>query len=66
MLANTGFDHSVSDYLEERNIALVGANVLMDGLGMTPLSKDWDYARTWQRIADEIFAEDILRINIQK
>jgi AcrR family transcriptional regulator len=66
MLANTGFDHSVSDYLEERNIALVGANVLMDGLGMTPLSKDWDYARTWQRIADEIFAEDILRINTQK
>lgn len=66
MLASTGFDHSVSDYLEERNIALVGANVLMDGLGMTPLSKDWDYEKTWQRIADEIFAEDMLRINTQK
>lgn len=65
MLANTGFDHSVSDYLEEQNIALIGANVLMDGLGMTPLSKDWDYEKTWQRIADEIFADEISMIEKQ-
>lgn len=63
MLASTGFDPSVSKFLEERNIALIGANVLMDGLGMTPLSKDWDYKNTWQRIADEIFAEEITMIN---
>lgn len=63
MLVNTGFDPSVSKFLEESNIALLGANVLMDGLGMTPLSKDWDYKNTWQRIADEIFAEEITMIN---
>jgi hypothetical protein len=24
-----------------------------------PLSKDWDYQKTWQRVEQEIFADDI-------
>jgi len=61
-LASTGFDDSVSTMLEEKNIALVGANVLMDGIGMTPLSKDWDYRASWQRIADEAFPEESRKV----
>ena len=59
MLASTGFDPAVSQMLEEKNIALMGANVLLDGIGMKPLSKDWDYRASWDRIARELFADEI-------
>ncbi len=61
MLEDTGFEHTISDLLEEKNIALIGANVLMDGIGMKPLSKEWDYRATWQRIAEEVFPEESQR-----
>ncbi len=64
MLEDTGFEHTISDLLEEKNIALIGANVLMDGIGMKPLSKDWDYRATWQRIAEEVFPEESQRASL--
>ncbi len=58
LLEDTGFEQTIGDLLEEKNIALIGANVLMDGIGMKPLSRDWDYRATWQRIAEEVFPEE--------
>ena len=58
MLEDTGFEHTISELLDQQNIALIGANVLMDGIGMKPLSKDWDYGASWQRIAEEVFPEE--------
>lgn len=58
MLEDTGFEHTISELLDKQNIALIGANVLMDGIGLKPLSKDWDYGSSWQRIAEEIFPEE--------
>jgi hypothetical protein len=31
-----------------------------------PLSKDWDYQKTWQRVEEEIFADDIQLIKRSK
>ncbi len=59
MLGRTGFEHQTNQQFEDVNISLIGANIVLDGLGMTPLSKDWDYESTWQRIADEVFADDL-------
>jgi len=64
MLEDTGFEHTISQLLEKRNIALIGANVLMDGIGMRPLSKDWDYRASWQRIAEEVFPEESQRAEL--
>lgn len=41
--------------LENQMAALNNANLLFDGFGWQPLSDQWDYAKTWQRIADELF-----------
>lgn len=62
MLADTGFEHSISDHLGDKNIALIGANVLMDGLGMKPLSTEWDYSATWERIGNEVFPEEVQQL----
>ena len=59
MLGRTGFDGQTRQQFDGVNISLIGANIVLDGIGMTPLSKDWDYNATWQRIADEIFAHDL-------
>ena len=59
MLARTGFDGQTRAQFDSVNIALLGVNTVLDGIGMTPLSRDWDYEKTWQRVADEVFAEQL-------
>lgn len=59
MLGRTGFDGQTRQQFEGVDITLVGANIVLDGMGMTPLSRDWDYEATWKRIAGEVFAEEL-------
>ncbi|MAK90915.1 MAG: TetR family transcriptional regulator [Oleibacter sp.] len=47
------------------NISLISSNVLLDGMGFRPLSKDWDYQNSWQRIEQECFAEEVALLNSQ-
>lgn len=37
--------------LEQQQLMLSGVNLLLDGLNWTPLSGDFDYQRSWRRIA---------------
>lgn len=34
-------------------------HVMLDGIGWHPLTRDWDYEKTFKRVANEIFAEEI-------
>lgn len=38
------------------------SQVLLDGYGWKPYTKDWDYAKTGQRIRDEVFKDEFSRL----
>lgn len=38
---------------------LHNANMLLDGLDWKPLSTEWDYRKTWQRVETELFNDEI-------
>ncbi|MCE2594293.1 TetR/AcrR family transcriptional regulator [Motilimonas cestriensis] len=42
---------------------LVNASIVLDGLQWQPYSWDWDYKASWQRIAEEIFYEELATLN---
>ncbi|MCZ4294707.1 TetR/AcrR family transcriptional regulator [Vibrio sinaloensis] len=42
---------------------LHNANMLLDGLNWKPLSSEWDYRKTWQRVEQELFAQEIEYLN---
>lgn len=48
--------------LDPNTLLLQNICILHDGMNWQPLSKDWDYRKTWQRVEQEIFADDIKRI----
>lgn len=48
--------------LNPNTILLQNISILHDGMNWTPLSKDWDYQKTWLRVEQEIFAEDVMAI----
>ena len=48
--------------LDSQTILLQNISILHDGMNWSPLSKDWDYQQTWQRIGQEVFADDIAAI----
>ncbi|MCG7495365.1 TetR/AcrR family transcriptional regulator [Vibrio sp. Of7-15] len=37
-------------------------NLVLDGLNWAPLSSDWDYKRTWNRIEQELFPTEIAHL----
>lgn len=41
---------------------LKNVNILMDGMGWLPLSRDWDYNSTWHRIGEQVFAEELQQL----
>ena len=41
------------------NSLLYHVSLLLDGLGWSPLTDDFDYAATWSKLKDDIYAEDI-------
>lgn len=45
--------------LDQDQALLSGINLLMDGMNWRPLSKEWDYTRSWHRIGSEIFFEEM-------
>jgi AcrR family transcriptional regulator len=58
-LTTTGFDTESSRAIRQRNLPLMAANLMMDGMGVMPSSKEWDYDKTWDRIAQEVFAPEL-------
>lgn len=50
------------DQMESRYSALFNANVLLDGLRWQPLSTEWDYHKSWQRIEKELFSEELAHL----
>ena len=46
------------DYALLHNISF-----LLDGMGWQPLSSQWDYMQSWQRIADEVFKDEIAELS---
>jgi hypothetical protein len=42
---------------------MVNHQVLLDGYGWRPLSTEWNYAETAERIRQEVFADDLKRIH---
>ena len=45
--------------LQDPYSVLHNANMLLDGLNWQPLSSDWDYRKTWRRVEQELFSEEI-------
>ncbi|KGK19834.1 TetR/AcrR family transcriptional regulator [Vibrio navarrensis] len=45
--------------LQDPFTVLHNANMLLDGLGWKPLSSEWDYRKTWRRVEQELFAEEL-------
>ena len=58
-LTTTGIDTESSRAIRQRNLPLMAANLMMDGMGVMPSSKEWDYDKTWDRIAQEVFAPEL-------
>lgn len=45
--------------LETEGALLFNINVLLDGMEWAPLSKECDYYKSWQRIGDEVFPQEL-------
>ncbi|GGD65405.1 TetR/AcrR family transcriptional regulator [Lacimicrobium alkaliphilum] len=45
--------------LDAEQSILLNINLLLDGMQFSPLSSEHDYAQSWQRISDQIFAEEV-------
>lgn len=52
LMITAGSVESISR-LEDRIPQLDNINILLDGMGWTPLSADWDYHHTWQQIQQQ-------------
>lgn len=44
-------------------VLLTNVNLLMDGMQWQPLSRDFDYAATWHRIGETLFAAEIRQLS---
>lgn len=59
-LMMTAPESKLVNSLNPNTLLLQNISILMDGMNWKPLSKDWDYQNTWQRVETEIFSEDVL------
>lgn len=57
-LLGTARDLTAVSRISSLNMPLLSANVMLDGLGFRPLSADWDYSQSWERIGHECFAQE--------
>ncbi|EGU33869.1 transcriptional regulator [Vibrio sp. N418] len=55
---NASNSHCISR-LQDPFSVLHNANMLLDGLNWQPLSTEWDYRKTWQRVEKELFKDEI-------
>ena len=58
-LMMTAPESKLVNNLDSNTLLLQNISILMDGMNWQPLSKDWDYQKTWQRVENEIFADDM-------
>ncbi|MCC2523686.1 TetR/AcrR family transcriptional regulator [Vibrio coralliilyticus] len=49
--------------LQDPFSVLHNANMLLDGLNWKPLSSEWDYKKTWRRVEQELFSQEIEYLN---
>lgn len=61
-LATSAAEAKAVNRLDPNTLLLQNISILLDGINWQPLSKDWDYQKTWQRVEEEIFSDDILLI----
>lgn len=45
--------------LQDPFTVLHNANMLLDGLGWKPLSSEWDYRKTWQKVEHTLFKDEL-------
>jgi hypothetical protein len=58
-LAASASEAKAVNRLDPNTLLLQNIGILLDGMNWQPLSKDWDYQKTWQRVEEEIFADDL-------
>jgi AcrR family transcriptional regulator len=58
-LANNATEATAVNRLNPNTVLLQNISILLDGMNWQPLSKDWNYQETWQRVENEIFSDDI-------
>jgi AcrR family transcriptional regulator len=58
-LAASASEAKAVNRLDPNTLLLQNIGILLDGMNWKPLSKDWDYQKTWQRVEKEIFADDL-------
>lgn len=58
-LATSAAEAKAVNRLDPNTLLLQNISILLDGMNWLPLSKDWDYQKTWQRVEKEIFADDV-------
>lgn len=59
ILATSAKEAKAINRLDPNTLLLQNIGIVLDGMNWHPLSKDWDYQKTWQRVEREIFADDI-------
>ena len=62
-LATSATEAKAVNRLDPNTLLLQNISILLDGMNWLPLSRDWDYQKTWLRVENEIFADDIQLIN---
>ncbi|MDN3681164.1 TetR/AcrR family transcriptional regulator [Vibrio tapetis] len=58
-LAKNASESYCIDRLQDPYSVLHNASILLDGLNWKPLSSEWDYRKTWQRVEQELFPEEV-------
>ncbi len=58
-LATSATEAKAINRLDPNTLLLQNISILLDGMNWQPLSKDWDYQKTWLRVEEEIFSDDI-------
>ncbi|WP_337880465.1 TetR/AcrR family transcriptional regulator [Rheinheimera sp.] len=61
LLLNARATHSISR-LDGMNPFLFNLNTLLDGMQWRPLSTDFDYQHSWQRVAQEVFSVEMAEL----
>ena len=62
MLVMNAPESQLVNRLNSNTLVLQNISILMDGMNWKPLSKDWNYQKTWQRVEKEIFAKEVAQL----
>lgn len=65
LIMSKGSSHELRPMMLERE-SFTNIELILDGFGWKPLSKDWDYAATIKRVIDELFQPEIKTLEKNK